>query len=510
MAKAPKAEPEGGTRGAPQWGRAARIACFLALAGVLVLRDPTLFTAPRFFAEEGVFYFRNAATGDAWAALSQTPKGYLSLFANVAAWLAALAPLHAAPLVTTLFAAAVQLAILAFVVWGPLPFLRSTPARLLIGLALLYIGQADAIWLNSISLHAQLPVLTLLILLDRRGHISRAHTIGTVLLLLFAGLEGVTSCVLVPLFGWRFWRSRSRLHGLQFAALGAAAALQLALVASAPGLDDRLHATPDALTRLAHQALVFPIWRFAPSGLAWWSIALATAVLLVGAWRLRGLRLQLAAYALLIAVPFALSLNMQGGPRYAYAGAICLVVLQLRLLVTRAAASWLRSLAGALIVASFAGGLHGITHEFHANRRAGAASWAAEVERWQADPYHWLVVEPWTPLLPRPAWRFQLRPEVHAASPAAWDPDQLFLPVVTIPAAGNYALSLRRLQALDSSADTWITASIERVPDDWPAVATVSADLRELSFSTPEGQHHTFEILERQGPGRFRLRHRRP
>ena len=475
---------------------------------MLVLRDPSLFTAPRFFAEEGVFYFRNAATGDAWAALSQTPKGYLSLFANVAAYLAALAPLQTAPLVTTLFATAVQLAILAFVIWGPLPFLRSTGARLLLGLALLHIGQADAIWLNSISLHARLPVLTLLVLVDRREHISRTHTLGTVCLLLLAGLEGVTSCVLVPLFAWRWWRSRSRLHGLQLAALGAAAALQLALVASAPGLDDRLHATPDALTRLAHHALVFPIWRFAPAGLAWWSIALATAVLLVGAWRLRGLRLQLAAYALLITVPFALSLHMQGGPRYAYAGAICLVLLQLRLVVTRAAAPWLRGLAGALVVASFAGGLHVIAHEFHTERRAGAASWSAEVERWQADPYHWLVVEPWTPLLPRPAWRFQLPPEVHAATAADWDADQLFLPVVAIPAAGNYALGLRRLEVAGDA--TWVTASIERVADDQPAVATVSADFRELSFSTPDGQHHTFEILERQGPGRFRLRHRSP
>ena len=289
-----------------------------------------------------------------------------------------------------------------------------------------------------------------------------------------------------------------------------ATALQLILVANAPSLDDRLNAAPDVLTRLAHHVLVFPIWRFAPSGLAWWSIALASTVLLAGAWRLRGLRLQLVAYALLITVPFALSLNMQGGPRYAYAGAICLVVLQMRLIVTRAAAPWLRSLAGALVVASFAGGLHVIAHEFNAERRAGAASWAAEVERWQADPYHWLVVEPWTPLLARPAWRFQLRPEVHAATQVNWNPDQLFLSVVTIPAAGNYALSLRRLEAPDTGGDTWITASIERVPDDWSAVATVSPDLRELSFSTPEGLDHTFEILERQGPGRFRLRHLRP
>ena len=477
---------------------------------MLVLRDPSLFTTPRFFAEEGVFYFRNAATGDAWAALSQTPKGYLSLFANVAAYLAALAPLHAAPLVTTLFATAVQLAILAFVIWGPLPFLRSTAARLLIGLVLLHVGQSDAIWLNSIHLHAQLPVLTVLVLLDRRHQVSRAHTLGTCLLLLFAGLEGVTSCVLVPLFAWRWWRSRSSLHGLQVAVLGATAALQLVLVASAPGLDPRLYVTPDALARLAHHALVFPVWRFAPAGLAWWCVALATAALLLGAWRLRNLRLQLAAYALLIAVPFALSLNMQGGPRYAYAGAICLVLLQLRLALSRAAPPWIRGLAGALFVASIAGGLHVVSHEFHAERRAGAASWAAEVERWQADPYHWLVVEPWTPQLSRPAWRFQLLPEVHAANAVRWDPVELSLPVVAIPAAGNFAVVLRRLQSNPPADETWTTTSIVRVADELRPVAVISPDFDQLTFATADGQQHTFEILERQAPGRFRLRHLRP
>ena len=79
---------------------------FVALA---LLRAPWLLFAPRFFAEEGVVYFRYATSHSFLETLGAWHLGYFALVPNLGAALAALLPLPYAPYATSLVGFLVQL-----------------------------------------------------------------------------------------------------------------------------------------------------------------------------------------------------------------------------------------------------------------------------------------------------------------------------------------------------------------------------------------------------------------
>ena len=77
---------------------------FLTLI-LVVFRQESYFTYPRFWAEEGVVFFSFARSHTLIQALLQPHLGYYSLFSNLAAIIAAkFTPLKNAPLATTLCA----------------------------------------------------------------------------------------------------------------------------------------------------------------------------------------------------------------------------------------------------------------------------------------------------------------------------------------------------------------------------------------------------------------------
>ncbi len=80
----------------------------LAVVLVIALRDVQLWTAPRFWAEEGFYYYQRVRGGSWFEALFACPQGYYSLPCRLGALLACLVPVEHAPLMTTALALVFQ------------------------------------------------------------------------------------------------------------------------------------------------------------------------------------------------------------------------------------------------------------------------------------------------------------------------------------------------------------------------------------------------------------------
>ncbi len=214
---------------------------WLVLAGfgaAVILRHPGFFTHPRFWAEEGAFYFANAAavahTSQWYRGLTYTLHGYLALWPNLATTIAAnLVRLETAPMVTTLMAFVVQLLPPTLVLWGRSDLWPSA-GRKLVAVAIILLAPLSAEpWLNTINSQFYLALATVLILVEdeptRRSHLWLHRGV-----LGLAGLTGPVSCVLTPLFGVRTLVERSRERRVQLAILSAACVVQVALLLTRP------------------------------------------------------------------------------------------------------------------------------------------------------------------------------------------------------------------------------------------------------------------------------------
>ncbi len=198
----------------------------------MVLRAPELLRTPRFWAEEGSVYFAEAFSHPSAAALLTPHFGYWSLGANGAALLATLAPLTMAPLVTTLLALLVQSLPIALVAWGAGTWRRSLAQRAAAVAVLVAIPLSGELWLNTINSQFYLAVATFLVLTAAPGT-PRPRVVAPILAL--AGLTGVVSCFLTPLFVYRAARERRVDVGFNALVMVACSAVQLVMFWSVLG-----------------------------------------------------------------------------------------------------------------------------------------------------------------------------------------------------------------------------------------------------------------------------------
>ena len=206
----------------------------LSAAAAIVLREPRFVLRPRFWAEEGSWYFANAfasAHGPEWyRGLTFTPHGYLALWPNLATTAAAnLVPLESAPLVTTLLAFAVQLVPVCIVLWGQSRLWSSIPRKLVAVTIILLAPLSAEPWLNTINSQFYFALATFLLLVEDRDATRRRSWLRWMLLLV-AGLTGPASCVLTPLFVFKAVKEKSPERSVQAAILATAAVTQVVLL----------------------------------------------------------------------------------------------------------------------------------------------------------------------------------------------------------------------------------------------------------------------------------------
>jgi len=202
----------------------ARLACLGVVALAIALRFPCLVSHPRMWAEEGLFFAR-ARTLPLWDALTIGHVGYLLLFTNVAALLAARVPLEQAPAVTTALAFAVQLLPFAVVLAGKSSLWRNPVRQLASVLVLLFVLPNRETWLTTTNSQFVLSLAVFLVALEDKEP-SRAGLALRGALVVLAGLTGPPSCLLVPVFAWRAFRERTRSAGLLFALLAGCCLVQ--------------------------------------------------------------------------------------------------------------------------------------------------------------------------------------------------------------------------------------------------------------------------------------------
>lgn len=204
--------------------------CLAVLA--IVFRERHYFVYPRFWAEEGVIFFSFARSHGVVQTLLQPHLGYYSLFPNVASIIASkLVSLENAPLATTLMALAGQCLPLALIIFGRSRYWLSIIQKTAV-LAVIFVAPLSyEVWLNSINTQFFLCLFTALLLLEphsEAGGTGRGVALRSSLLV--AGLTGILSCLLAPLYWVRACVEKKKEPIVQALILTACMLVQLVVV----------------------------------------------------------------------------------------------------------------------------------------------------------------------------------------------------------------------------------------------------------------------------------------
>ena len=485
-------------------GRA--ILAFLGLAALLVLREPGLWRAPRFWAEEGALYFHHAFNHGAWETLTFSVHGYLSLHANLAAMVASSAPLESAPAVTTLAGAAVQLAVLAVVLFGRLSFLPNLGARVLAGLVVSLVGMTDELWLNSINGHSHLGLLSALLVLDERPWASTRRRLAQACMLFYAALGGVYTCVLAPLFLERAWRTRRRHDVEALVAVGLGCLVQVAFLASrAEATVGRAELTLEHASSVVHHLLAYPLLPL--EGRVLPLLALVGLALVVALLRSPGKRRFVLASLLLSGIPLSVALWGGAETRYAYAGSVVLQLGLLALAFDTARPRGLRAVAALAVAVALAAGAASYPIERGRGYDPAWTDWRDEVAAWREDQRAWLRIHPQSGGVTRAGWRMRLTVDDireapgHGTPPVTLTDERIELPVTHVPALGNMSLGFGRV-----AEGEWLLDDFHFLPDAAFPSAELTLGYGAFRFLATDGSVRTLRVVDLVEPFGYRVR----
>lgn len=202
----------------------------LIAAVLIIIRAPSLFYSPRFWAEEGTYYFRHALFVNPLENLFFVRFGYYNLWANLAGSAAAAMPLEWAPLGSTLLAFAFQL-LLTLIVIDSRSKLFNTPLRKLVAIVIpIFTLKSTEVWLNSINSQYFAAVAVFLLLLEEDFSGSPMRLWFRRIVLLVCGLSGPASVMLGPVFLYKFWQTRNKQFFIDMLILGTCGLLHVYLL----------------------------------------------------------------------------------------------------------------------------------------------------------------------------------------------------------------------------------------------------------------------------------------
>lgn len=211
-----------------------KLAAFAAVLAATFLRAPSILLEPRFWAEEGTLYFRNAFNHSFWEGLFFVPKrtaGYFALSANLPTTLAAWAvPLKYAPAVTTYFSLMVQLIPFAIILWGKSFVWETRLQKILACASLLFAATASGeAWLNTINLQVYCGIISLILLGEDLSEASGKKLTLYGAIQAFCALSGVYSTFLFFAFAIKLYQYPSKGSWMQAAISFCCAVIQTAV-----------------------------------------------------------------------------------------------------------------------------------------------------------------------------------------------------------------------------------------------------------------------------------------
>lgn len=177
---------------------------YLMLLGavfLIVFREFNLFISPRFWAEEGSVYFLYSLTHSWYETLLFSYAGYYSFISNFSTMLAArVVPLDYAPFVTLLISLIVQLLPIGIIVFSKAELWKSSGRKIIGVLIILFTMLSGESWLNTVNSQFYLAMAAFLILIEHGTVISYTKKWIYRILLVLAGLSGLVSCFLTPVY----------------------------------------------------------------------------------------------------------------------------------------------------------------------------------------------------------------------------------------------------------------------------------------------------------------------
>ena len=202
------------------------LAFFVALSFV---KAPAVLTDPRFWAEDGAFYFKDFRALDAWGALLHVTNGNYQLLTNVLVYLATKVPLVHAPAVTTYGAYLVEALVVVLIHSVVVGYGINRLAGLLLVAAWTLMPASYETWASATNVQWTCSVSMLLVLVLPGGIIER-HFAKMLVWTAICGLTGVPSCMLAPGYLARAFIDRSRHFAVLGTLLVLCAVLQLAVL----------------------------------------------------------------------------------------------------------------------------------------------------------------------------------------------------------------------------------------------------------------------------------------
>lgn len=403
-------------------GKYAAWGTLFLVALLIVVRRPDFFLEPRFWAEEGKYYFADAWNFGFWRGLFLQHFGYYAVVPSVSTSLATLFPLEYAPLLTTCCAAVFQLLVSSLVIFGTGPYWDTWPKKLLIAGGIQLIN-APEVWLTTICIQYWMCIATFFILLEpsdgsepwrwfRRG------------MLVIAGLSSVLSLFLAPLFLLKGMRDRTKESRIHMVILFAAGLLQSAIfIFALKGGDShvasRFGQNEFNLVKVLYLHLLEPFsggqlydwrpvvaldeWYIARSGGGDAGVLRLSQMILLTAMTactlaifIRDLRkperMVLPMAFLLVAVlSTLLSLKMSSSPRYAFAPSAMLLVVYINEGISAVGRRWRICGAAVLLLT-----VVGMATEFRTRFIGGPGwpSWREEVMLWRMGQTQSLLIWP--------------------------------------------------------------------------------------------------------------------
>ena len=192
-----------------------RLILLLGSILVIYLRAPILFHHPRFWAEEGTIYFWGSYHLPWFQAILNNRIGYLNLIPSISSTIAAnMLDIKYAPFATTIFAFLIQLSPILVILISRSFFWKNHSARIIGVLIVLFIPSTQESWLNTINSQFYLQLTSFLILMDVVPEKLFQKWFYRFLLLM-AGLTGLPSLFLIPLFLYSYYREKQKERWIQ-------------------------------------------------------------------------------------------------------------------------------------------------------------------------------------------------------------------------------------------------------------------------------------------------------
>ena len=409
------------------WIEAQKLALLFGCILLLIGREPRFWGSPRFWAEEGSRYFAYAYTHGWYAALAHAELGYIALWPNLATTIAAkLVPLEHAPLVTTLFAAVVQIIPIMLIVWSNAAFWNGFVTKIIGCFAVVFAPLSHEIWLNTINSQFYFLLITLLVLVED-AHSEGARRIVYRVLLVLAGLTGAVSLFLLPVFMVKAAQEKHRERVIQTALLAACAVAQGAVFwSSQVGADAPRHIVGDvplfaavvwiqsiimstlgleqaaSISRSIMSVRAASMETFVGVGSA---LLVAEALILQAiVWRpwAKDRRVLLLGYVCILAGCYAFSLESDkayllgagNGQRYFYVANVAFWLLLLQNIGSSERGTWRAwsIICAAVLVIGLVGGMQGYRPMGIAQR--DWPPWQAEVARWRTNTTYCMHIAP--------------------------------------------------------------------------------------------------------------------